>query len=170
MLTLCHCSLQLYYAPGSCVYFCDIFYICVLVCLKAICLFPHLQNRTQQLCIKRKNKKTLKPSRPFCQYQIFVKSFLWSVVLWLCSRNPKFGRRIVIGSKRLVLSLRKILCIWLGHKPLKIVIYLRSVEHSQGPDKIFVSVVWPLKLLQYQRLWYMPGSEKTLPISTRFPI
>ena len=92
------------------------------------------------------------------------------MVLWLCSRNPKFGRRIVFGSKRLLLPLRKFLLIWLGHKSLKLFISICSVEHSKGPDKIFLSVVSPLKLLQYQRLWYMPHSEKMRLISIRLPI
>lgn len=74
----------------------------------------------------------LKPSKPFYQYQIFVKAFLWGVVLWLCSRYPKFGRRIVIWPKRLLLSLRKFLSNWLGYKPLKIRINMCSVEHHQG--------------------------------------
>lgn len=61
---------------------------------------------------------------------------LW-VVLWLCSRYPKFGRTIIIGSKRLLLYVRKFLSIWLRYKPLKIRIYMCSVEHRQGLIRSF---------------------------------
>lgn len=59
------------------------------------------------------------------------------MVLWLCSRYLKFGRRAITGSKRLLLSLRKFLSFWLGYKPLKIRIYMRSVEHCQGLIRSF---------------------------------